>query len=103
MASIEKTKAGKAKFSMQAIRSSQSWYRAHNDEYIDDILVLEDWGLPLNAILADLDWDFTIEVAEPIALVIRATRQDGSYAGEFIEMNEEGALSVSSPTPWLVH
>ena len=42
MASVEKTKAGKAKQSMQAIQSSESWYRAYMDKYTDDITVLED-------------------------------------------------------------
>lgn len=43
MASIEKTKAGKAKQSLQAIRSSETWYRAHMDQYTADIPSLEEW------------------------------------------------------------
>lgn len=104
MTSIEKSKAGKAKQSLQSIRSSESWYRAHMDEYTNDITILEDWGLPLPAITADTDWAYTVESATAILIEIRATRQDGPYTGEFISMNEEGMLSVSAPgIPWLVN
>ncbi len=103
MAGVEKTKAGKAKQSMQAIRSSESWYRAHMDEYVADITVLQEWGLPLNAILADQDWAYTVDTADAIDLLIRATRQNGPFTGESITMDEEGALAVSvAGTPWMV-
>jgi len=103
MAGVEKAKAGKAKQSMQAIRSAESWYRAHMDEYTSDITILVDWGLPLNSILADQDWAYTIDTAGAIDLLIKATRQNGPYAGEYITMNQEGALGVSAAgIPWLV-
>ena len=40
---------------MQAIRSTESWYRAHMDSYTNDITLLEDWGLPLPAIQGDTE------------------------------------------------
>ncbi|MBI4845214.1 MAG: prepilin-type N-terminal cleavage/methylation domain-containing protein [Candidatus Omnitrophica bacterium] len=99
MTSIERTKAGRAKFNLQAIRSSESWYRAHEDIYTDDLGLLEaNWGLPLAQILNDTAWTYTVDQAEPIDLNIVAERNDGPYSGETISMDEDGKLTISDNT-----
>jgi len=103
LASVERSKAGKAQNALLAIRNTQTWYRAHMDNYCDNIPDLQDWGLPLNAITSDTDWTYSIHTAGAIDLEIRATRQSGPYQGEYIGMDEEGHLTISNPgPPWNV-
>ncbi|MBU4306179.1 MAG: type II secretion system GspH family protein [Candidatus Omnitrophica bacterium] len=98
---IERTKAGKAKQSLAAIRSTETWYRAHMDQYCDDITLLLDWGLPLPAIQNDTDWDYTVPVAGAITLQVTATRANGPFKEESISIDENGNLTVSAPNlPW---
>lgn len=101
MKTLERIKAGKAKQTLQSIRSCQSWYRAHNDQYVDDITLLAEWGLPLNSILDDQDWLYTVPVSTANTLQILATRQAGPYVSESIAMDQEGHLTTTIPTgPW---
>ncbi len=101
MRSVERSKAGKAKNNLHAIKDSQTWYRAFNDIYCDNINTLASWGLPLESITADKDWSYSIPAYSAMAVQITATRTSGPYAGQSISMDENGSLTTTAPdAPW---
>ena len=101
MRSVERSKAGKAMNNLLSIRNTQTWYRACNDQYCDDVNALGDWGLPLSSITADRDWTYTVPVHTAIELEVTATRAVGPYTGQSITIDENGKLTTTAPqAPW---
>lgn len=97
----ERSKGGKAKFNLGAIRSSQSWYRANNDSYTSVITNLSDYGLPLPPIIGDQDWSYAVTTATPDSLLVSAYRLKGPYSGAAITIDHDGAITkTAASAPW---
>ncbi len=107
--SIERTKAGKCKASLDAIRKAQMQYRAYKDTYIV-IADAGDYETPLGTydlpgtLSAGDDGDWTYATAAGGAtiedsLLITATRKAGPHAIDTLIMNEDGVIANPSSIP----
>ncbi len=99
--SIERTKAGKAKAAMDAIRKAQLQYRAFNDEYTVALADLEAYDLPLDLYDdgTDGDWNYSITDNTASTLEVTAARDGGPNDGETLLMDHDGLITNSLPVP----
>ena len=96
--SVERTKAGKAKAAMDAIRKAELQYRAFNDEYVDQsgaMDELEEYDLPgdIRDDGNDVDWDYDVSGSSPDSMLITATRAAGPNSGSSLTMDQDGILT----------
>ncbi len=100
---VERSKGGKAKATLDALRKAQLQYRALEDSYTATIADLTDVDFPFSAISSDGDWSYNVGSASTNTVTVSAIRVAGPYQGSMILINEEGVVSLpgsSGNVPW---
>ncbi len=97
---VERSKGGKAKGTLDAIRKAELQYRGINDNYTNTLGDLTTVDLPYNAITADSDWSYAASAATASIVTMTATRRNGPYSSSTIVINHNGEVSIAGGTPW---
>ena len=98
---VERSKGGKAKATLDAVRKAQLQFRALNDSYTQSIIDLTHVDFPYDAVSGDGDWSYTVTSSNwTNSLVITAHRMAGPYQASLITIDEDGTVDINSSLPW---
>ncbi|HDZ76476.1 MAG TPA: prepilin-type N-terminal cleavage/methylation domain-containing protein [Candidatus Omnitrophica bacterium] len=92
---VERAKAGKAISNLGLIRQAQHLYRADSDEYSaadssSGWQAVLGMYVELTGVDNDLDWDYDTTANDESTFTVEATRTQGPYGGDFIEIDQDG-------------
>lgn len=93
---VEKSKIGKARGVMDAIRKAELMYRGEMDSYTPNLAALGS-QVDYSFVGADADYTYWLPVANNFQFTVTAMRRTGRYGGSGITLNQDGVMSAYRP------